>query len=50
MSPSIMNQFFWNLAQAIFKSYPNVGKNVAKLYSMLQKLDHLTCNKILELV
>ena len=39
-----------NLAQAIFRSYLNVGKNFEKLNSILQKLDHLTCYKILELV
>ena len=45
-----INRFPWNLAQAIFKSYPNGGKKFAKLYWIFQKLDHLTCNKILELV
>ena len=39
----------WNLAQAIFKSCPNVGKNFAKSYLIAQKLDHLTCNTILEI-
>ena len=50
ISPSILNQFSWNFAKAIFYSNPNSGKNFAKLYSIFQKLDHLTCNKILELV
>ena len=40
----------WNFAKAIFYSNPNSGKNFAKLYLLFQKLDHLTCNKILELV
>ena len=47
ISPSIMNRFPCSFTQAIFKSYPNVGRN---LYWIFQKLDHLTCNKILELV
>ena len=34
----------------IFKSYTDVGKKFAELYLILQKLDHLTCTKILELV
>ena len=46
--PSILNRFSWNFAKAIFYSNPNSGKNFAKLYLILQKLDHLTCNKILE--
>ena len=33
-----------------FYSNPNSSKNFAKLYWIFQKLDHLTCNKILELV
>ena len=37
-------------AKAIFYSNPYSGKNFAKLYLILQKLDHLTCNEILELV
>ena len=38
-----------NFAQNIFKSCPNIDKKFAKLYSLFQKLDHLTCNKIPEL-
>ena len=37
-------------SKAIFYSNPNSGKNFTKLYLIFQKLDHLTCNKILELV
>ena len=33
-----------------FSVNPNSGKNFGKLYLIFQKLDHLTCNKILELV
>ena len=50
ISPSILNRFSWNFAKAIFYSNPNSGKKFAKLYLIFQKLDHLTCNKILELV
>ena len=32
--------------QDICKSYPNIDKNFVKLYSELQKLDHLTCSKL----
>ena len=34
----------------IFKSCPNIGKFFAKLFSILQKLDLSTCNKIPELM
>ena len=30
--PSIMNRFPWNLAQAIFKSYPHVGRKNSQNY------------------
>ena len=50
ISSSILNRFSWNFAKAIFYSNPNSGKNFAKSHLILQKLDHLTCNKILELV
>ena len=50
ISPSILNRFSCNFAKAIFYSNPNSGKNLTKLYLIFQKLDHLTCNKILELV
>ena len=33
-----------------FYSNPDSDKNFAKLYLIFQKLDHFTCNKILELV
>ena len=39
-----------NFAETIFYSNPNSGKNFAKLYLIFQKLDHLRCNNILELV
>ena len=35
---------------AIFYSNPNSRKKIVKLYWVFQKLDHLTYNKILELV
>ena len=42
---------FLKFSKAIFYSNPNSGsKNFAKLYLIFQKLDHLTCNKIIELV
>ena len=46
----VLNRFSWNFAKNIFYSNPNSGKNFAKLYLIFQKLDHLTCSKILELV
>ena len=32
--------------QDISRSCPNIGKNFVKLYTKLQKLDHLTCSKL----
>ena len=46
----IFADFSADSAKAIFYSNPNSGKKFAKLYLIFQKLDHLTCNKILELV
>ena len=46
---AFMNQFLWNLAQAIFNSYPNIGKKFAQLYLILQKVRPFD-NKILQLV
>ena len=43
--PSILNQFTLNFAKAIFYSKPNSPDNFVKLYSVFQKLDHLTCGK-----
>ena len=45
-----MNIFLRNLAQAIFKSYPNSDKFFDKLYNIFRKLDHLTCTKIPKLI
>ena len=39
----IFGDFF---AKAIFYSNPNSPENFVKLYSVFQKLDHLTCNKL----
>ena len=50
ISPSILNRFSWNFAQDIFRLCHIIGKKFAKFYWIFQKLDHLTCNKIPELV
>ena len=47
ISPSILNRFSSNFAKAIFYSNPNSPDNFVKLYSVFQKLDHLsTCNEL----
>ena len=45
-SPSILNRFPSNFAKVIFYSNPNSPENFIKLYSVFQKLDHLTCSKL----
>ena len=45
ISLSILNRFFSNFTKAIFYSNPNRPENFVKLYSVFQKLDHLTCNE-----
>ena len=42
ISPSILNRFSSNFTKAIFYSNPNSPGNLVKLYSVFQKLDHLT--------
>ena len=32
--------------QIIFQQSPNIPENFVKLYSVFQKLDHLTCSKL----
>ena len=34
------------ILKAIFYSNPNSPENFVKLYSVFQKLDHLTCNEL----
>ena len=46
ISPSILNRFPSNFAKAIFYSNPDSPENFVKLYSVFQKLDHLTCSKL----
>ena len=46
ISPSILNRFSSNFAKVIFYSNHNGPENFAKLYSVFQKLDHLTCNEL----
>ena len=46
ISPSILNRFPANFAKAIFYSNPNSPENFVKLYSVFQKLAHLTCSKL----
>ena len=46
ISPSILNRFSPNFVKAIFYSNPNSPENFVKLYSVFQKLDHLTCNEL----
>ena len=51
---SLLCSFVWlftnTITLCLLMGCPNIGKNFAKLYSIFQKLDHLTCNKIPELV
>ena len=49
ISQSILNRFPRNFSQDISKSCPNTSKKLANLFSIFQKLAHLTCNKIPEL-
>ena len=46
ISPSILNRFSSNFAKVIFYSNPNTLEIFVKLYSVFQKLDHLTCNEL----
>ena len=37
---------FMKLVKIIFQQNPNIAENFVKLYSVYQKLDHLTCSKL----
>ena len=48
-SPSILKQFVSYFTKPIFFSNPNTSdspENFVKLYSVFQKLAHLTCSKL----
>ena len=46
-SQSIIKRFSCNLASPIFESFGIDPENFVKKYSIVQKLDHFTCNKCL---
>ena len=45
ISPSIISRFSRNFVKIIFQQNAYISENFVKLYSLFQKLDHLTCGK-----